>query len=627
MSVATPAPNASPTRFPTKHEPNPHPYAIKTTSTALLSRSNSSSHNVNASTYYYVPPSPSRSASRSPTKSKSEYRGHRYSTSLTDVPSPLPVPESPTRSHRSQSEDGASIGGSPSPSRAKRAETLPSSASAPMALSLDTDGFSFGAEDLPMNPKVWTPSQLAVYLTTALRVRSPSGEDDGSTMPAAVARDIAGWVRDSKINGRTFLRWNDFDLEILGVSTLWRTALLNASRTLRQNVLRGRIWGSPTDPSHDRGSIPFLSDLYASSSSSLDLSVSGSETSLRRGNALRVKRSHGHVRGMVDKWERESVGSRRSLSHDGSAYGSESESDAGDADVQSRRQSLADSPEKLDAPLPPVEPEKQSTAKLVEEEPSIEDLLASEPPPASGSWGAQAWENMNIGVTMKRIEREPGDEKEQWDTVIAPRQASSGSGSGSLGSLRKKSKKGSSGRVNGGGKSERRVVTAIFSPTPASAEDGEKDIDAEVATEEPKELDGAEAKIEKLEERLRNEVTGTKGLLEEFRRRLEAVEKRVKEMEEREETRARAAAAAEEERLRDELALREAEKAKANGAVKALDHSDTPPTVSRRRRVTDDLVPDTVGGIPSYVLLVGLGVCAVVLRVVLRRVAGRNLKP
>jgi hypothetical protein len=40
-----------------------------------------------------------------------------------------------------------------------------------------------------------------------------------------------------------------------------------------------------------------------------------------------------------------------------------------------------------------------------------------------------------------------------------------------------------------------------------------------------------------------------------------------------------------------------------------------------------DLEPTTMSDLPSYVLLVGLGVCAVVLQVVLKRVGGRSLKP
>ena len=39
-----------------------------------------------------------------------------------------------------------------------------------------------------------------------------------------------------------------------------------------------------------------------------------------------------------------------------------------------------------------------------------------------------------------------------------------------------------------------------------------------------------------------------------------------------------------------------------------------------------DLGPESVSELPSYVLLVGLGVCMVVLQVVLKRVAGRSLR-
>ena len=62
-------------------------------------------------------------------------------------------------------------------------------------------------------------------------------------LPAPVARDIAALVRMKRITGRVFLRLNDEDLEGMGMNKLWREALLAASRTLRQNVLRGQIWG------------------------------------------------------------------------------------------------------------------------------------------------------------------------------------------------------------------------------------------------------------------------------------------------------------------------------------------------------------------------------------------------
>ncbi|KAI0005849.1 hypothetical protein BJV74DRAFT_800323, partial [Russula compacta] len=42
-----------------------------------------------------------------------------------------------------------------------------------------------------------------------------------------------------------------------------------------------------------------------------------------------------------------------------------------------------------------------------DDEPSIEDLLAAEsasPAPKDGSWGARAWEELDVGVTVRRIE-------------------------------------------------------------------------------------------------------------------------------------------------------------------------------------------------------------------------------
>lgn len=193
---------ASPTSLPlgssSKHDPalkpNPHPYAIKTTHTALLSRSNSSGHNT-PSKYFYMPsPGPS---SRSPTKNAHEYRGHRYSTSLTGelpsrISSPLPFP---------RHGQGIESEGDPSISR-PRADTLPT-----YLADDDNTPSTEPIEDLPLNPKTWTPSQLSVYLTRALRVRS------GERPPERVARDIALWVRREGVSGRTFLRWTHENLE------------------------------------------------------------------------------------------------------------------------------------------------------------------------------------------------------------------------------------------------------------------------------------------------------------------------------------------------------------------------------------------------------------------------------
>ena len=179
--------------LPNKHDPalkpNPHPYPIKTTHSGVLSRSNSSGHNT-PSRYFYTPPP--GTPTRSPTKPRPDYRTHRHSTSLTnDPPMPLPSPLTSSRHSDVVIVDDFSL-------RRQRADTLPSYID---AISSKPE------EDLPHNPKTWTPSQLSVYLTAALHVRS------GARLPERVARDITSWVRREAVTGRTFLRWTDDDLQ------------------------------------------------------------------------------------------------------------------------------------------------------------------------------------------------------------------------------------------------------------------------------------------------------------------------------------------------------------------------------------------------------------------------------
>ncbi|KAJ3869822.1 hypothetical protein EV359DRAFT_76433 [Lentinula novae-zelandiae] len=205
---------------PTKESlrPNAHPYAIKTTSTALLSRSNSSSKTHDSSHHHYVPRTPPATSLGHRKHEGAHYR-HRYSSSLSsdNIPRPLPVPPSPTK----EAVDDSS-------GKHPRTFFNPVVFSAPLTL-----------EDLPPNPKLWTPSQLCAYLSTALRVKS----GESLQLPAPVARDIASFVRESKITGRIFLRLDEKDLEAYGVNKLWKNALLKTSQNLRQNVLKGQIWG------------------------------------------------------------------------------------------------------------------------------------------------------------------------------------------------------------------------------------------------------------------------------------------------------------------------------------------------------------------------------------------------
>ncbi|PWN51755.1 hypothetical protein IE53DRAFT_385877 [Violaceomyces palustris] len=85
---------------------------------------------------------------------------------------------------------------------------------------------------LPKNPKQWTPSQVALYLSHVLGL-----------VPKPIVEDVTAYVRTSRMGGRTFLRLSDKDLEQQGLNTKWRKLMIEAVRKLRRDALKGRIWG------------------------------------------------------------------------------------------------------------------------------------------------------------------------------------------------------------------------------------------------------------------------------------------------------------------------------------------------------------------------------------------------
>lgn len=209
-AVATPVP---PPVSTSKITPNLHPYAIKTTTTGLLTRSNSSSQNIHVSRHHYVPPSPTakkheETGVQSPQMPEPSRRSHRLSKSLSGAdyfqsPDKRPLPTPPPHPTTLPSYK---------PSANREQWTTPKRPKRTGALSLtlsDVDVTPVKLEDLPTNPKLWTPTQLSSYLTTALRVRS----GEAMSLPLPVARDIAAFIRESKINGRLFLRLCEQDLD------------------------------------------------------------------------------------------------------------------------------------------------------------------------------------------------------------------------------------------------------------------------------------------------------------------------------------------------------------------------------------------------------------------------------
>jgi hypothetical protein len=378
---------------------------------------------------------------------------------------------------------------------------------------------------------------------------------------------------------------------------------------------------------------------------------------------------------MVDKWERESAGSRsptcesdRSCSRSGSESDNGSELDEGEVDAE-------ENVDVTKAMVPVSLNNGASSVPAADDEPSIEDLLAFESVPAAlkdGSWGARAWEDIDAGTTMRRIE--------PHDTVV-PRH-DGGSSSADVGGApifetlsKRGANSGSSRRVRGTNREDlglaRRTAADIFAvltdttSTPALAEAGvQADVHAETElVEEAKATAAAvEAELEAKELALEGEVQDTRVLLEAFRRRLEEVEARVSAMEakshpaedrqvqvspQQQQQQSQVQEMSSEEKDTHDKAV-EAPSKKV-GVVPERDPTSAVEISADERKVgrdhlgaqdagvicadgrvvrhVVDLEPTTVSDLPSYVLLVGLGVCAVVLQVVLKRVGGRSLKP
>ncbi|KAF9553141.1 hypothetical protein CPC08DRAFT_822484 [Agrocybe pediades] len=282
---------------PARTQPNPHPYAIKTTSTALLSRSSSTSSHSSLNgvpgeghgnalyqeKHRYIPPSPSgsdREGSDSPMK---ETR-HRYSRSLTDGPVPLPPP--PRGHAHSKSQDFSTStfeeGQGHATHRRQSADdfTFDDNIETFNTRSATyTSAISYTNSDPNPDPKTWTSQQLAAYLTT---------EDTNM-------EDVVGYVRESGITGKAFMRLTEGDLTSLSENA--KLSVLSASRSLRQRALRGRILGSSsTEQLPGTTSAPLSRQDTGSSLSgdddfnpSLALATNGSIT-LTRKNGIRPKK-------------------------------------------------------------------------------------------------------------------------------------------------------------------------------------------------------------------------------------------------------------------------------------------------------------------------------------------------
>jgi len=209
------------------------------------------------------------------------------------------------------------------------------------------------------------------------------------------------------------------------------------------------------------------------------------------------------------------------------------------------------------------------------------------------------------------------------------------------------------GSKQGRDKKERRVVTAIFAGNSAAVSDQPNSA--------PK-INGEDTRDDSQDEvvRLRSQVDETWTLLQAFKRRLEEVENKIENMEERARLLTQedeSAAQREEDRRENERRMaHERERARVKEAeaaerVRIEDNrsllalvlqprtlfsrllqliSPSAPATSSSTRARDSskfdriLHPTTISALPPYFLLVSIGVCAVVLRVVIRRMLGRR---
>ena len=74
--------------------------------------------------------------------------------------------------------------------------------------------------DLPEDPKVWTPEDVARYLGRVVRARTISGGEGtlkpgngGHNFNESLASDLAAFVREKQIGGRGFMRMSESDLD------------------------------------------------------------------------------------------------------------------------------------------------------------------------------------------------------------------------------------------------------------------------------------------------------------------------------------------------------------------------------------------------------------------------------
>lgn len=412
----------------------------------------------------------------------------------------------------------------------------------------------------------------------------------------------------------------------MGVNKLWKDALLTSSRNLRRNVLKGKIWGSPPEGGPDDDPFP---DSSNSSTSSLESLHNATDVDGPGPHYIKPYRRYrnGRVRGMVESLERSgSFSSDSSFSELAERNAFIAQYDANqDVVVQSSVEAPSHSPD-LSAPSPlplpqaaespsrspskrplPQIPVHPSLRELPVEELTVEELLEAEGEELGSSWGARAWEDFDHkpGITVKKlIQNAPHSDDINPEMAISRLSTV----------IESRSREGSNSRKP---RDERRIVTAIFSPpAPSTSQVQAPDLTPSKSARE---------------EELEDQVKSTTLMLEEYKKRLEDVERKVSHMAEVGVRLTQKIEKADQENKELHEKVREAEK---KAGQPQSDNSPRPhavadprvSTAARRKKVIENLDPQSISALSQYVLLVGMGVCAVVFRVVLKKFIGKGLK-
>ncbi|KAK9900218.1 hypothetical protein P389DRAFT_187279 [Cystobasidium minutum MCA 4210] len=154
--------------------------------------------------------------------------------------------------------------------------------------------------ELPADPKVWTPSQLSIYLSHMLRLT-----------PRPVISDVMKFVVQRGLTGKRFLRLRNQDLIEMGINVNWCRVLSTARERLRRECLRGRIFGFTVQPAGSEGTsilqeegeeedIDSLFLKLPASSSTSSLNQEWNKNSWRRNEG---KKSRGRVKGIAQVFE------------------------------------------------------------------------------------------------------------------------------------------------------------------------------------------------------------------------------------------------------------------------------------------------------------------------------------